>query len=98
FFSSRRRHTRSDRDWSSDVCSSDLDLIGCTEANGMRLLSLDVFHLHGNRLCRPPSSIQQQFKIHTRRPFSGFLITIWRRSFHLFVSRPQSRGEPKKEE
>src|SRR5206468_10017874 len=24
-FSSRRRHTRSDRDWSSDVCSSDLD-------------------------------------------------------------------------
>src|SRR2546421_12062975 len=26
FFSSRRRHTRSDRDWSSDVCSSDLAL------------------------------------------------------------------------
>src|SRR5699024_11971129 len=24
FFSSRRRHTRSKRDWSSDVCSSDL--------------------------------------------------------------------------
>src|SRR6266403_3614112 len=28
FFSSRRRHTRSLRDWSSDVCSSDLDTIG----------------------------------------------------------------------
>src|SRR5437868_15338715 len=28
FFSSRRRHTRSKRDWSSDVCSSDLLLIG----------------------------------------------------------------------
>src|SRR5437868_14802056 len=27
FFSSRRRHTRSKRDWSSDVCSS--DLAGC---------------------------------------------------------------------
>src|SRR5215469_1579468 len=26
FFSSRRRHTRSLRDWSSDVCSSDLTL------------------------------------------------------------------------
>src|SRR5699024_11426245 len=26
FFSSRRRHTRSKRDWSSDVCSSDLRL------------------------------------------------------------------------
>src|SRR2546430_5609571 len=27
FFSSRRRHTRFDCDWSSDVCSSDLDSI-----------------------------------------------------------------------
>src|SRR5690606_39620803 len=26
FFSSRRRHTRFSRDWSSDVCSSDLGL------------------------------------------------------------------------
>src|SRR5690625_7008630 len=26
FFSSRRRHTRWPRDWSSDVCSSDLDI------------------------------------------------------------------------
>src|SRR5207249_2843371 len=31
FFSSRRRHTRSKRDWSSDVCSSDLlAMIGAT--------------------------------------------------------------------
>src|SRR5438105_9178080 len=30
FFSSRRRHTRSTRDWSSDVCSSDL----CAPAGG----------------------------------------------------------------
>src|SRR5206468_6719967 len=29
--SSRRRHTRSDRDWSSDVCSSDLQLTPLTE-------------------------------------------------------------------
>src|SRR3972149_6589771 len=28
FFSSRRRHTRFDCDWSSDVCSSDLGDIG----------------------------------------------------------------------
>src|SRR6267378_6906132 len=32
FFSSRRRHTRSLRDWSSDVCSSDVDRH--TEASG----------------------------------------------------------------
>src|SRR5207249_8646535 len=39
FFSSRRRHTRSKRDWSSDVCSSDLSRAQgtprCTRA-GMR--------------------------------------------------------------
>src|SRR5690625_7730045 len=29
FFSSRRRHTRWPRDWSSDVCSSDLRNNGC---------------------------------------------------------------------
>src|SRR6266436_6255710 len=28
FFSSRRRHTRCSRDWSSDVCSSDLWMAG----------------------------------------------------------------------
>src|SRR2546429_701431 len=28
FFSSRRRHTRCSRDWSSDVCSSDLVIRG----------------------------------------------------------------------
>src|SRR5438105_15218246 len=28
FFSSRRRHTSSTRDWSSDVCSSDLAVAG----------------------------------------------------------------------
>src|SRR5687768_18209742 len=28
FFSSRRRHTRCSRDWSSDVCSSDLSGAG----------------------------------------------------------------------
>src|SRR2546429_3023814 len=30
FFSSRRRHTRCSRDWSSDVCSSDLPAQQCT--------------------------------------------------------------------
>src|SRR2546430_9054562 len=31
FFSSRRRHTRFDCDWSSDVCSSDLCLAASAE-------------------------------------------------------------------
>src|SRR5207249_9253895 len=36
FFSSRRRHTRSKRDWSSDVCSSDL-----SEVRGMFRIETD---------------------------------------------------------
>src|SRR5215510_9856626 len=37
FFSSRRRHTRWPRDWSSDVCSSDLgDEAATAEAEGGR--------------------------------------------------------------
>src|SRR2546430_5447949 len=39
FFSSRRRHTRFDCDWSSDVCSSDLTLASLY-AMGMALSSL----------------------------------------------------------
>src|SRR5690554_1772517 len=35
FFSSRRRHTRCGRDWSSDVCSSDLPLL-CRALRGCR--------------------------------------------------------------
>src|SRR5690554_6832787 len=35
FFSSRRRHTRCGRDWSSDVCSSDL----ASDANWGRILA-----------------------------------------------------------
>src|SRR5436309_6303013 len=31
FFSSRRRHTRFSRDWSSDVCSSDLHVVYAAE-------------------------------------------------------------------
>src|SRR5699024_12208039 len=40
FFSSRRRHTRSKRDWSSDVCSSDLVLLRADLADL-------VAHVHG---------------------------------------------------
>src|SRR5690554_7316032 len=32
FFSSRRRHTRCGRDWSSDVCSSDLKVLDLLDA------------------------------------------------------------------
>src|SRR2546421_12323835 len=55
FFSSRRRHTRSDRDWSSDVCSSDLELrrLGCRE--GLYLATAEPTQLTGDPLRRRPA-------------------------------------------
>src|SRR5690554_1975705 len=40
FFSSRRRHTRCGRDWSSDVCSSDLWAI-----DRLSILALKLYHM-----------------------------------------------------
>src|SRR6266536_4557764 len=47
FFSSRRRHTRSTRDWSSDVCSSDLGAIFVEENEEVPPGSIVVFSAHG---------------------------------------------------
>src|SRR5690606_39449996 len=41
FFSSRRRHTRFSRDWSSDVCSSDLEYLLFKLLEAQLLLSSD---------------------------------------------------------
>src|SRR5207247_7521009 len=41
FFSRRRRHTRSTRDWSSDVCSSDLSFFGGDGRKPLDLLRVD---------------------------------------------------------
>src|SRR5256884_3073929 len=53
FFSSRRRHTRCSRDWSSDVCSSDLFLLRTATpplggATGKKVLRLRRV---GKRIC-----------------------------------------------
>src|SRR5687768_17620560 len=44
FFSSRRRHTRCSRDWSSDVCSSDLRLR--TKVTGNNTLGRTVYRIY----------------------------------------------------
>src|SRR2546430_8541574 len=44
FFSSRRRHTRFDCDWSSDVCSSDLANVEVVE-EGEEGSKVDIFEL-----------------------------------------------------
>src|SRR5687768_18097048 len=39
FFSGRRRHTRCSRDWSSDVCSSDLRHVEVRSANPLPVVA-----------------------------------------------------------
>src|SRR2546430_5983198 len=50
FFSSRRRHTRFDCDWSSDVCSSDLigseHVVGLAGAGATSGVALAHYELH----------------------------------------------------
>src|SRR6266496_4020467 len=52
FFSSRRRHTRSLRDWSSDVCSSDLwnPPYGFSPEDNLAYRDYIVLHQDGERL------------------------------------------------
>src|SRR5690606_40418397 len=45
FFSSRRRHTRFSRDWSSDVCSSDLGFYGIPLANWLPYSISRTWHI-----------------------------------------------------
>src|SRR3712207_8808149 len=54
FFSSRRRHTRYWRDWSSDVCSSDLRRVHRRVSVGPRRVRVppDVERAHGDERAR----------------------------------------------
>src|SRR5260221_7148861 len=66
FFSSRRRHTRSLCDWSSDVCSSDLTSCGINLQPPSDFLRMQF----------PPS---QQYRLKGRRdvndrPFSDYML------------------------
>src|SRR5256885_13178471 len=50
FFASRRRHTRLQGDWSSDVCSSDLQLVGQQNLAA----GAQGFAVHGDELLVQP--------------------------------------------
>src|SRR5699024_11932126 len=52
---SRRRHTRSKRDWSSDVCSSDLHSPAQVTLDVRAITVLARDHLNGCRVCEEPS-------------------------------------------
>src|SRR5207248_197832 len=99
FFSSRRRHTRSYGDWSSDVCSS--DLMSRVERSGANILRAMVELVPGGALItqaldkygvfeRAGSWIEQQFRTlgmtgaMFRQALDRFLDSLgWRDIFHL---------------
>src|SRR2546429_7303915 len=71
FFSSRRRHTRCSRDWSSDVCSSDLQYVTLTGrgyAGGalkLELLFVLVFVERTHGMGRSATSSSRRSEEHT---------------------------------
>src|SRR5690625_2859942 len=60
FFSSRRRHTRWPRDWSSDVCSSDLTITTSTLSNFSAIMYLLNNYIIADNLS---NSLVQAFEI-----------------------------------
>src|SRR5204863_6986933 len=77
FFSSRRRHTRSLRDWSSDVCSSDLPYLllipgirnqaSTIETSDRRLLTSESWYRRwvspfGNPRIKAPSQLPAAYR------------------------------------
>src|SRR5436309_6412324 len=61
FFSSRRRHTRFSRDWSSDVCSSDLNSGGRPFPYASNLIKFPAAPLDGgvNHSFHTPSRLNR---------------------------------------
>src|SRR6266436_7675965 len=63
FFSSRRRHTRCSRDWSSDVCSSDLNrVIADLHRVDYAAAGLGEFGRPGNYMARQIARWSRQYR------------------------------------
>src|SRR2546430_3527940 len=63
FFSSRRRHTRFDCDWSSDVCSSDLShalMVLLFYPFGFRITSITLFRVQPKPQVGPSGRVMQK--------------------------------------
>src|SRR5438874_9944973 len=68
FFSSRRRHTRSLRDWSSDVCSSDLALKLSEGGSHRPLRERPLSVVFGLSEARPSRTRAESFSALARSP------------------------------
>src|SRR5438067_9372304 len=67
FFSSRRRHTRSKRDWSSDVCSSDLGFLRKPWWVGPLVAGVSYSHYSGGKPPEPPAVSGYEVRSEERR-------------------------------
>src|SRR5436305_6039798 len=77
FFSSRRRHTRCGRDWSSDVCSSDLDYAMFADAVAPGIVLAQAIGRWGNyfnqELFGTPSKLPWALEIAPAKRPAGYL-------------------------
>src|SRR5699024_12182743 len=71
FFSSRRRHTRSKRDWSSDVCSS--DLLELQRQSALRRQPVARFVGGADPSLKLPCDVKIDTALFMIRPSPGFL-------------------------
>src|SRR5206468_7384133 len=78
-FSSRRRHTRSDRDWSSDVCSSDLVMERESFENEeiAKLLNKDFVSIKVDREERPDVDDIYMTAVQMINRSGGWPMSVW---------------------
>src|SRR3712207_7161393 len=88
FFSSRRRHTRYWRDWSSDVCSSDLGAFSRAWLDG--LVDADVSFLARLEGYGAVASLVAQFVV----PFDGEIQGVARSEERRVGKECRSRWSP----
>src|SRR5699024_11866957 len=99
FFASRRRHTRSKRDWSSDVCSSDLlDITRESAESATRKIAAirtceEAFAAHA-RAAGPGGRDAQFLAVLFEQPYCRISTVVERRSEERRVGKEgRSRGE-----
>src|SRR5699024_12000467 len=85
FFSSRRRHTRSKRDWSSDVCSSDLTVYTTADRSATKSPST------GERLSARGDRHRVDVHHRVRAPASGVAASLSRREGGRAEQRSEER-------
>src|SRR5205807_3541299 len=88
FFSSRRRHTRLQGDWSSDVCSSDLE----RESARFFRLRLRQIHARDRRSFGEAVTLQNFFAEPRRKRFRQFI----RQFFRAGDEEPHARSEERR--